>query len=240
MSDKEKKSKKKVIKAPEKSSGDRIHAILKGAVAGAPLVGGVASELLSMIFGPPLEKRSQQWREEVSEVINELVSNRGIAVEELQNNDQFVSVVANATQIATRNHQQEKIEALKNALLNSVISETIEESLQNLFLSYIDTLTVWHIKILRAFRNPQQTQQGGRYSSTSSSPSQVLLEIYPDLNGKRDFYDLIWKDLFSRGLVGLENLHVMMTPSGAYGKQTTKTGEMFIDFISTPKKGNDK
>jgi len=222
------------LQTPEPDGIDKVYSILKATVAGVPVVGGSANELLSLIFKSPFEKRAQKWREEVSQVINYLVNNQGLTVEELQDNEQFVSAVANASQIASRNHQQEKLDALKNALINTAMSETIEDSLQNQFLNYIDFLTVWHLKILGVFHNPQPKKDSGRHQSLSSSPSGFLEDSLPELRGKREMYDLIWKDLYSRGLVNIEHLHVMMTAGGVYTKRTTAIGNMFIEFISHP------
>ncbi len=62
-----------------------------------------------------------------------------------------------------------------------------------------------------------------------------LVEIaFPELRGRRDLYDLIWKDLYSRALVTTESLHTMMTGSGITAKRTTEIGKSFLDYIKNP------
>jgi len=160
------------------------------------------------------------------------VNKKGIPIEDLQKDEMFISAVASASQIALRNHQKEKREALRNALINSVTSETIDESLLNQFMYYIDILTVWHIRILRAFLSPQPRKQDERYRSISTSLDKVLEETCPELRGKRNIYDVYWRDLYARGLVNTDTLHVMITPQGAYSKRTTELGDQFISFIT--------
>ncbi len=218
---------------PEHKGIDKAYMILKAALAGVPLVGGPANELLGLVFGDPYQKRHQKWCEVVASVLNYLVNKKGIPIEDLQENEVFISAVANASQIALRNHQKEKREALRSALINSVASETLDESLLNQFLNYIDILTVWHIRILRAFRSPQPRKQDERYSPISTSLAEVLEETYPELHGKRSTYDVYWRDLYARGLVNTDNLHGA-TSQGAYSKRTTELGDQFLDFISHP------
>ena len=46
-----------------------------------------------------------------------------------------------ATQIAIRNHQRKKLEALRNAVLNSALVNASEEDIQLMFLNFIEYLT---------------------------------------------------------------------------------------------------
>ena len=222
------------LQPPEPSGADKAYTILKAAVAGVPIVGGTANELMGFVFAGPYQKRLQKWREDVAEVISYLVNQKGVRIEELQNNDGFISAVASASQVAMRNHEAEKREALRNALVYTAVSEDIDESLQNQFLNYIDTLTVWHIRLLKAFISPQPREQNERYHAISSSPAEVLEETYPELRNRRHMYDPFWRDLHVRGLVSIDSLHAMMTPQGAYAKRTTEIGDQFISFISCP------
>jgi len=64
--------------------------------------------------------------------------------------------------------------------------------------------------------------------------SHLVENVFPELNGKRDIYDLIWKDLYSRTLVNTDGLHTMMTGSGVVAKRTTKIGEVFLGYIKNP------
>lgn len=220
---------------PYQNGTDKAHTILKAAMAGVPLVGGPANELMGLIFAGPYQKRLQKWRDDVASLLNYLVNKKKFSIEDLQENEIFISAVANASQIAMRNHEEEKREALRNALVNCVVLETIDESLINQFLNYIDTLTVWHIRILKTFYSLQSKQESGRYRSTPSSPAQVLEEFLPELRGKRDIYDPFWRDLYSRGLVSIEGLHITMSTRGAYTNRTTPIGDQFIEFISSPR-----
>lgn len=152
-------------------------------------------------------------------------------------NDQFIDIALEATQIALRTSTREKREALKNAILNVALPNPPEESLQNLFISLIDTLTVWHLKLLELFNDPQDYIQKHKLQSGNISMgamSHLVENVFPELRGRRDLYDLIWKDLYSRALVTTDGLHTMMTGGGIVAKRTTQIGILFLEFIKSP------
>jgi hypothetical protein len=131
---------------PKRGAGDIGYAIARAGLsvfAGAP-----AAELLQLLFSPPLERRRDAWMKEVGQALQELEKNRGVKLEGLQANEAFVTVVLQATQTALRNHQREKIEALRNAVINSAVGINIEEDLQLQFIRYVEELTPSHFTLL--------------------------------------------------------------------------------------------
>lgn len=223
---------------PSKSGGGDIgYTMVKAGLGSIPYVGAAAAELLGLVVAPPLEKRRNKWMVEIGEALRQLEEKMGVVIETLQDNDQFVDAAIEATQIAVRTSNAEKKEALKNALLNSALPNPPEETVQKMFLSFIDTLTVWHIKLLGLFDNPPRfiEKNNVRFGNiTMGSMSHLLEMAFPELRGRRDLYDLVWKDLYSRGLVNTEGLHVMMTGNGIVAQRTTELGRGFIAFIRNP------
>lgn len=137
-----------------------------------------------------------------------------------------------------RNHQKIKREALKNAVLNSALRSEPDESLQQMFITFVDEQTEWHIILLKFFESPETSLKA--YGVTISEISMgglntVLEKVFPELKEKKSFYNLVWKDLHIRGLVNTENLQTSMSPSGLVAKRTTEIGDRFLKFISSPK-----
>lgn len=213
------------IPAPKKTKGDVAHTVVKAALASVPVVGSAAVEFFQMLVTPPLEKRRAEWMRAVSEKLMEL-EEKGVAIEALQSNDQFISTLMQATQIAMRTHQREKIDALRNAVLNAAKPQPPSEALQQIFLNLIDSMTEWHLRILKLFHNPPPVP-----GLSMGGLSSVLEHHYPDLRGNRDFYDQIWKDLYLRGLVGTEHMHITMSEMGLKQQRTTTMGAQFLAFI---------
>lgn len=211
---------------PTRSIGDVAHATGKAALSAVPFVGGPAVELFSQVIQPPLEKRRSEWMEMVGEALEELEKG-SIGIDELQGNEEFISAVMHASQIALRTHQSEKLDALKNAVINVATREAPDETLQHMFINLVDTFTPWHVRILKLFQYPPALPH-----ITAGGLSMVLEAGYPELRGQRVFYDLIWRELFQHSLVTTEGLHVTMSATGLAQKRTSEFGDQFIQFIT--------
>lgn len=126
----------------------------------------------------------------------------------------------------TKQEQKEKFEGLKNTFWDAAMPSSPDESLQQMFLNFANTFTVWHLRLLNLFHAPV------RQNTTSSGAlSHVVEEAYSELQGRREFYDQVWRDLYARGLVNTESLHGMMTADGLVARRTTDLGEQFLRFI---------
>src|SRR3972149_729310 len=101
---------------PEQDKGDAAYAAGRALLSAIPAIGGAAVELFQFIVMPPIEKRRNAWMKEISQAVQTLEQNKGIDIEQLQSNDVFIDTLLQASQIALRNSQQEKINALKNAV----------------------------------------------------------------------------------------------------------------------------
>lgn len=216
------------LEPPKHSKGDTAHALAKAGISAIPIVGGPGAELFQHIVQPPLEKRRIEWMEYVGEKLIEL-EHRGVDIGQLSENEEFVSAVLHASQLAVRTHLQEKREALRNALFNIASGKAPEESLQQIFLEYIDVFSDLHVQLLKFFQQPPDTS-----NVMMGALSSVIEQGMPNLRDKRQVYGQVWNDLVARGLVDNVGLQVMMTGQGLAGKRTTALGDAFLDFISEP------
>jgi len=226
---------------PKINMGDVGHAVAKGVLSGIPMAGGLASEIFNLVIAPPLIKRRDEWMESIAKGLKELEQKiEGFRIEELSKSDSFITTVMHATQAAIRNHQKEKLEALRNAVLNAAVLNAPEEDLQMIFLNFVDTLTHWHMRILKLFDNPIKWGQENNIKWPNwefGGLSSVLSHAFPEFRGRRDFYEQLFRDLFARGLLNTESLETTMTASGLFASRTTEMGKEFINFITSPIKG---
>ena len=65
-----------------------------------------------------------------------------------------MSAFAQATQAALRTHQQDQLDALRNAVLNVVRGKDADANRQGQFLSLVDRFTAAHLSLLRLFQDP--------------------------------------------------------------------------------------
>ena len=216
------------LKVPAQSKGDVAHALAKAGLSAVPVVGGPAAELLQLLIQPPLEKRRAKWMADVGEKLKEL-EEKGLKLEQLQANEEFVSAVMHASQIALRTHKAEKLDALRNAILNVATGQAPEEAIQHLLLDFVDSFTELHLRILKVFQAPKPPPSMGM-----GGLGHVLEQNIPELRGRRELYDQLWKDLYTRGLVTTDGLHVTMSGQGLAQKRTTGLGDAFLKFIERP------
>jgi hypothetical protein len=223
-------NKSEKYKPPELDAGDVIHAMTRAGLGAIPYAGAAAGELLKLIVTPSLEKRRNQWMEEIGMGLGTLEEKMGVVLESLQENDGFIDTAIEATRIAIKTINREKREALKSAILNSALPNPPEESLQQLFLSFIDTLSVWHLKTIEYFKvqvTYSETQKGNSADNCISRIDPLGSE-FSELREK-GFFDFIWKDLSSRSLITTQR-----SDSGVISHRTTEIGKLFLDFIKNP------
>lgn len=196
------------IEMPESSKGDATHVLVKAGLSVIPVVGGPAVELFQYLIQRPLERRRTEWMTQIGEKLSEL-EKHGLKLKELQKNEEFISAVVQASTAALRTHKQEKLTALRNAVLHIATGQRPEETIQHLLLSVIDEFSEVHLRVLKFARAPKL---GGSVSSVGLN--HILEDNIPALRGQRTLYDQLWKNLYHRRLISTENLHVMMTGNG--------------------------
>ena len=115
-----------------------------------------AKVFYELLVAPPIKIRTADWMKNVKEAIEKLEKiYDGFKIESLVNNELFQSALISSTRIAATTHQKEKLEALRNALLNTIIMKDLEENFKLLFFNYIDSMTILHLHVLKFFEEPR-------------------------------------------------------------------------------------
>ncbi len=84
----------------------------------------------------------------------------GLTPEALSKNEAFVSALAQATQSAMKTNS-EKLEALRNAVLNIALGNSPADDLQAIFLNLVDSFTTVHLQLLRLYLHPNSWIETG-------------------------------------------------------------------------------
>ena len=222
---------------PEATHEDRLHTLATAGIASIPIVGAAASELFTAILASPLEKRRVAWMNDVAERLKELDERGELKLEDLQDNEAFITTVMQASQAAIRNHQSEKREALRNAVLNAALPHAPEESLQQYFITLIDTFTVEHIRLLDFFKDPQIWFQRNNIAPPqflSAGLESVITSAWPELKNQYEFLNAVLEELKGKGFFLGGGLRITMDKHGLFEKRTTKMGDSFLKFITAP------
>lgn len=224
---------------PQPDDTDKARTAIEKIVEQVPILGPATVHVLSQFLMPAYQRRQEEWFKELADGVDQLGARvDGFKIENLQHNDAFVSAVIEATRSAISTHKDEKRDALRNGLLNIALHRSTDEDQQQTFLRYIDELTVWHIRILLLFQDPPRAlaAKGRRADYMMGGAGQVIEDMYPELRGRRDFYDQVAADLYARGFLNSPPgfLSTTMSGSGMVAKRTTALADAFLAFIKSP------
>ena len=140
--------------------------------------------------------------------------------------ESFVTMLMEASTLAVRNHQKEKIDALRNAVLNSAIKSP-DDYLQGVLLQFVAIATPWHFKVLQFYNSPSSyLEKAGIEPETGALISNFVEHIFPELKGKEAFRLQIERDLLHYGLI--------LPESAWYTERTTNTGDQLLKQIEFP------
>lgn len=207
---------------PQPQTADYVQGLVKAGLSAIPVIGSPAAELFAILLAPPLNKRRDAWLEDLYDALKKLEQRvEGFKIENLVENEAFVSATLQASQIAIRTHQAEKRQALRNALINIVFGKSLDEETQIFFLGLIDAFTVTHLEILRFF------------SDRSAFPPQRRTE----LQNRRSLTDPMVLDLSARGLLEDPRPYVARIRESPQSLLTaawslSELGRKFLGFIS--------
>ena len=231
-----KKARPSAPKVPKATKGDTAHALVKGGIGAIPGIGSPLAEAFALAIGAPLEKRRQEWMESVAEMLDALSQEvDGVSVEELANDEDFVSTVLAITAVAIRTHQREKLDALRNAIAQAALGKIPDYDERSLLLNILDRMTAMHLAVLRVFADPRQVAGAEQLQNfTMASLHQVVMKAIPPLGARKDIAELIWRSLSDDGLMSAANYNVSMSGHGLLQKRTTELGDRLIAFVSRP------
>ena len=225
------------IVPPSEEKEERVAALARGIVQAVPFAGGLLAESIDLWVNP-VEKRKTRWVKEVSAAINQLCEDLCVLPETLANDERFVSFLMQATLIALRNHQEEKISALKAALTASTGTSCFSEDEGFVFLRYVDELTPTHLRILAHLSTQKE------HLELAAKLDDIYTLVATDVaNLDRTLFRICLRDLASRSLVVFDDIDdfpeydtkrefVVTEASGKRPLTVTEAGTRFLAFIA--------
>ena len=246
---------------PTEAALDYGHKALKLGISLIPYGGGPASEVLSWIVDAPIQQRLHDWRVMIGEAMQRSEQRQEGFIDEVRTNPAFIDTVLQASQAALRTSQQEKLDALRNAVLNSAMPHSPDESRRQIFINLIDTFTVWHLRILKLMDDPLTWYYEHGKDAELGIGGKVFTVVqyaFPELREERPFCHLIANNLAAQRLVTFISIdddisqHVnMMHPTkkdsgppplrsgtGFMASRTTPLGRELLQFIASPSEPN--
>jgi hypothetical protein len=221
---------------PEESIDDKIY---KAAKAISGLIPPLPA-IIDLIFVPPIKKRNKEWRQSIAAAVQKLAQEfEEFKIESLKNNENFITKLITANIIAVKTHQKEKLDALKNAVLNSVLPYAPNEDLQTIILNLIDRYTTTHINLLKVYYDADKEYLKNNNPDQGHIIRRRLINAFPDFMENINFYwpffsELLNDNLLSRFTV-MRDSKKELTLKDFWG-EITPFGKQFIEFIKSPLK----
>jgi hypothetical protein len=212
---------------PKRSRGDIGYSLAKAAISGLPIAGGSAAELFTLFFAPPIEKRRDEWFERLHERLRMLEQQESVPLADLVNSDAFVSANLKAARIALSTHEELKLAALRNAVVNVASKKSMTEEAEAFFFRLIDEFTATHIQVLQLFGN------------RSGFPAERRVE----LENRRSLTDPVVLELNARGLLEDPRPFIARNREGYHalvvdGWELSSLGAEFLKFITERPSGD--
>jgi hypothetical protein len=225
------------IGPPPSDTGKEVAAgLARAGVSLIPLAGSPLAELVDLFLQPMIHRRRDRWLGHLASAVDELRAN-AVDARTLVDNDLVTTVIVNATAAAARTHEEEKLRALRNAVVNSALALGPDEHTQMMFVRIVDEFTALHLQLLAYLRDPAgwfAAHGIARVDSHMGSRSQLLEVAFAELRGRADFYRQLLNELGARGLCQPSMLSGMVSGHAMWDPATTPLGNAFLDFISRP------
>lgn len=220
----------------EPQPDDELHRLARALIAVVPIVGPVALEVFTGVIAEPAQRRRDKLLSEILERLAAMEQEGKLRIADLTADPGFQASFIQAAQSAIRTVQQEKLEMLRNAVLNSALAGDLDENIRQMFFQLIDRLNALHVALLKALHEPGGPLQSGAPMQMGSI-RHLIESAVPQLKGKQDMLKLLVADLEGFGLASDVGLNITMTGSGMRASRTTQLGKSFLQFIADPETG---
>jgi hypothetical protein len=177
----------------DSNNSDKNYNATKALISSVPAIGSLAVGFIDSYILPPATQRLHMF---LKILVQELVEIKSKIESVNFENPVFQTTFIQACGIAVRTHKEQKLEALRNVVLNSSIPRSFEDDVLEIFLNLIDGFTPLHISTLKHLHYLD------RYAV------EELNTYFPMVEENKDLYNQILKDLADRGLISLREIYI--------------------------------
>ncbi len=217
---------------PPDNNGEHLgRVVARAAVAAVPFLGGAALELYDGALREPLARRTAEWMQTVADKLRE----HEVRFTELGERADFITAMVQCARSAQGTHNEDKLTALRNAVVNVALNPDLADEETAYFLSLVDQLAPSEMRLLVYLSDPPAWvgRRGIHFPSWGMGGIATAIEFaLPEFSGRRETYDLYGRDLYSRGLISTANFHTTVTGPSITESIGTHLGLRFVDFVS--------
>jgi len=207
------------------------------AVSVVPGAGYAVGHIIEALVSAPLQKRRDAWFTKVGIGLRDMQERLdGFDPRHLGENEDFVSAVAEATQAALKTAKTEKIEALRNGVLNIANGMDIDEVLRGTFFALIERFSPAHVDVLKLLADPSSSPEMKEAADRMMMGPQleVLRAAVPRSKMSEPALQRVLADLHRDGLADTGGMMAMGTSGVFLAKRSSGVGDAFLRFIADP------
>ena len=227
----------KLSQFPESDPRSFGYGVAQSALGMVPVAGPALQQFVAQVIGEPLQRRREDWHREVHAAILRLQQAAdGFGIPTLQENQEFLSVVYEATHIAMKTRSEAKRERLINSVLHAAKGVSLDDAVRGRFMACIDRFSDNHVLALRVLDNPRDFPACVERCRSMSMGARlnVLRAVSPDTED--DAFEEICSDLLQERFIE-GGFKTTISGDGLLQSSTTKVGQAFLRFISSPLNG---
>lgn len=177
----------------DSNDSDKNYNAIKALISSIPTVGSLTVGLWESRIPSPAMERLYIFLEDLAPEFDKLKSKIELVDFE---SPAFQTVLISVYQIVIRTHQEQKLQALRNIVLNSSIPSTLEDNVLEIFLNWINGFTPLHISTLKCL-----------HYMSGYTEEQVKVH-FPMLEKNKVIYNHVLKDLEDKGLISLKENYI--------------------------------
>ena len=221
----------------KKASRELVEKVVEGGVSMIPIAGGPAAVAFAYAVGQAHNRRMQSWLASLADAVSDLqTSQGGLNINTLAEDDRFIDAVVSATRAAQATHDEDKLAALRNGVLNTLGPNAPTDDEQLRFFRFVEQLSPAHLRLLHYLHDPGAVfDKAGitRPNYISGGRGTLLEDGMPEFHGQREWYDLLFQDLSTAGLTN-GSLKGMQSGASLWQPATSPLGDRFLTFVSEP------
>jgi hypothetical protein len=130
----------------DSNDSDKDYNVIKALISSIPTVGSLTVGLWESRIPSPAMERLYIFLEDLAAEFDKLKSKIELVDFE---SSAFQTVLISVYQIVIRTHQEQKLQALRNIVLNSSIPSTLKDNVLEIFLNWINGFTPLHISTIK-------------------------------------------------------------------------------------------
>ena len=215
--------------------------IAKAVMNSNPITGFVQT-----IYDEYASRQWQQRREKWEEVFEEKLKDIQNDVDFLKINSipNFAQILANATQGAMSDIEEDKVGLYANAVINSIKNENIDNTKTHIFLNILKELSYLHLQVLKEIQSFVPSSSFEMNQFEISDPKSSLLKQINQKFNNNSLIPIIIKNLFEKNLIEVER-NIEMEIRGKVRKEEyfpqslSPLGQEFLQFIAEQEKSDE-